>query len=73
MGLRDEAAVDFETVVAGEEGGGGFVVADFGLEGWGVGEGDVGWVGEDDVEAHGNFRGAVRNVEWSGQLVRLEL
>jgi len=41
LGLRDEAAVDFETVVAGEEGGGGFVVADFGLEGWGVGEGDV--------------------------------
>ena len=50
MRLRYEPSIDVEAVVAGEEGGGGFVVADFGLEGWGVGEGDVGWVGEDDVE-----------------------
>jgi len=53
--LGDEAAVDVEAVVAGEEGGVGFVVADLGLQGRGVGEGDVGGVGDDGVE--GGFGG----------------
>ncbi len=50
VGLGDEAAVDFEAGFAGEEGGGGFVVADLGVEGGAVGLGDVGWVADDGVE-----------------------
>ena len=43
-GLGDEAAVDVESGCAGEEGSGGFVVADLGVEGCAVGGGDVGRV-----------------------------
>ena len=50
-GCGDEAAVDFEAVGAGEEGGVGFVGDDFALHGGGVAEGDVGRVGDDGVEA----------------------
>ncbi len=50
MGLGDEAAVDFEAVLAGEERGGGFVVADLGVERVAVGGGDIGWVGDDSVK-----------------------
>ena len=49
-GLRDEAAVDFEAVVAGEEGEGWFVIADFDGEGIAIGGGDVGRIGDDEVE-----------------------
>jgi len=49
VGLRDEAAVDVEAVGAGEERAGGLVVADLGMEGAAVGEGDVGRVGDDRV------------------------
>jgi hypothetical protein len=47
--LRDEAAVDVEAGFASEEGGGGFVIADLGVEGGAVGLGDVGWVADDGV------------------------
>jgi hypothetical protein len=51
-GLGDEAAVDVEAGGAGEEGGVGLVVTDFGVEGRGVGEGNVGRVGDDGIEGH---------------------
>ncbi len=51
--LRDKAAVDFEAVGSGEERGGWFVVADFEGERGRVGEWDVGWVGDEDVEGLG--------------------
>ena len=50
VGLGDEAGVDVEAGGAGEERGGGFVVADLGVEGFAVGGGDVGWVADDGVE-----------------------
>ncbi len=46
-GLRDEAAIDIETVGACEEGGRGFVVAHLGMESRAVGVGDVGRVGDE--------------------------
>jgi hypothetical protein len=46
VGLGDEAAIDFESVGAGEKGGGGFVAADLRVEGGTVGGGDVGRVGD---------------------------
>ena len=49
VGLGDEAAVDVESGCAGEEGDGGFVVADLGVEGRAVGGGDIGRVGDDGV------------------------
>ena len=49
-GLRDEATVDFEAVIAGEEGEGWFVIADFDGEGIAIGGGDVGRIGDDEVE-----------------------
>jgi len=49
VGLGDEAAVDVESGCAGEEGDGGFVVADLGVEGLAVGGGDIGRVGDDCV------------------------
>jgi hypothetical protein len=62
-GLGDEAAVDVEAVGAGEEGGGGFVIADFGGEGWAVVFGDVGRVGDDGVEGGGGEGGGEIGVE----------
>jgi hypothetical protein len=56
-GLGDEAAVDVEAVWAGKEGGGGFVVADFGGKGVAVVFGDVGRVGDDGVEGGGGEGG----------------
>ena len=53
VGLGDEAAVDVEAGFAGEERGGGFVVADLGVEGGAVGLGDVGRVADDGVEGLG--------------------
>jgi hypothetical protein len=50
LGCGDEAAVDVEAVFAGEERGVRLVGDDLGLQGGGVGEGDVGWVRDDDVE-----------------------
>ena len=50
MGCGEEAAVDVETLGAGEEGGVGFVLEDFVGHGGGFVEGDVGRVGDDDVE-----------------------
>src|ERR1019366_7828574 len=49
VGLGDEAAVDVEAGGAGEEGDGGFVVADLGVEGRAVGGGDIGGGGDDCV------------------------
>lgn len=49
-GLRDEALVDGEAELAGEEGVGGFEVAHLRMEGRAVGLGDVGRVREDGVE-----------------------
>ena len=49
VGSGDEAAVDVEAVLTGEEGGVGFVGEDFGLQGGGVGEGYVRGVGDDGV------------------------
>src|SRR5215470_3334806 len=46
----DDAAVDFETVSAGEEGSRRLVFADLGVEVGGLGEGDIGRVGDDGVE-----------------------
>ena len=45
-GLGDEAAIDVEAGGAGEEGQGGFVVADLGVEGVTVGGGNIGRVGD---------------------------
>jgi hypothetical protein len=53
VGFGDEAAVDVEAVGSGEEGGVRLVIADLGLQGWGVGGGDVGWVRDEDVEGQG--------------------
>lgn len=50
VGLGDEAAIDFQSVGAGEERGGGFVIADLRMERVAVRGGDVGWVGDDCVE-----------------------
>ena len=50
MGCGEEAAVDVEALRAGEEGGVGFVLEDFVGHGGGFVEGDVGRVGDDDVE-----------------------
>ena len=49
-GGGDEAAVDGESIGAGEERGVGLEVADFGVERGEVGVGDVGRVGDDEVE-----------------------
>lgn len=49
-GLGDEATVDFEARRAGEEGGGGLVVADLWVEVRGVAVGDVRRVADDGVE-----------------------
>ena len=51
VGLGDEAAVDVHAGFAGVEGEWRLVVANLGVEGFGVGGGDVGWVGDDGVEA----------------------
>ncbi len=59
VGLGNEAAVDFEAGFAGEERGGGFVVADLGVEGGAVGLGDVGRVA-DDWRRRSRLRGRVR-------------
>jgi len=48
--LGNEAAIHFEPVGTGVESGGGFMVADLGVESWAVGGGDVGRVGDDDVK-----------------------
>ena len=53
VGGGDEAAVDVEAMGAGEEGGVGFVVEDLVGHGGGFVEGDVGRVGDDDVEGWG--------------------
>jgi len=50
IGLRDQAAVDVEAGFAGEEGAGGLVIADLGVEGGAVGFGDIRWVADDGVE-----------------------
>ncbi len=50
LGLGDEAAIDIEPGGAREERGGGFVVADLGMEGVAIGGGDVGRVGDYGVE-----------------------
>ena len=49
-GGRDETAVDFEAVVAGEEGEMGFVVADLNGKRREVFGRDVGRIGDDEVE-----------------------
>lgn len=53
LGLGDELAIDVEAGFAGEEGGGGLVVAYLRMEGVAVGFGDVGWVADDGVEGLG--------------------
>ena len=53
FGLRDEAAVDVESGGAGIEGGGGFVVADLGMELGLIRGRDVGRVADDGVEGFG--------------------
>ena len=55
MGGGEEAAVDVETLRAGEEGGVGFVLEDLVGHGGGFVEGDVGGVGDDDVEGRGGL------------------
>jgi hypothetical protein len=55
VGFGDEAAVDVEAVVAGEEGGVGLVVDDLALQGGGVCEGDVGGVRDNCIEALSAF------------------
>ena len=52
VGLRDEAAVDVEAGWAGVQRGFGLVVADLGMQGFAVGGGDVGRVGDDGVPSH---------------------
>ena len=56
-GLRDEAAVDVESVGSGEESGGGFVLANLGVERGSVGERDIGRVADDGVEGLVEFVG----------------
>jgi len=55
VGGGEEAAVDVEALDAGEEGGVGFVLEDLVGHGGGFVEGDVGWVGDDDVEGRGGL------------------
>ena len=50
-GLRDEAAIDIEAVVSGEESQRWLVVADLYGKGVAVDGGDVWWIGDDDLEA----------------------
>src|ERR1039458_6861294 len=47
--LGDEAAIDFEAVRTGKERGGGFEVANLGMQSGAVGGGDVGRIGDDGV------------------------
>lgn len=61
VGLGDEAAVDLQAVGAGEEGGGGFVVADLRVECGTVGRRDVGWVGGNGVPLHRVVRASPAN------------
>jgi hypothetical protein len=55
VGGGKEAAVDVEALDAGEEGGVGFVLEDLVGHGGGFVEGDVGRVGDDDVEGWGGL------------------
>jgi len=50
VGGGDEAAIDVEALGAGEEGGVRFMLEDFVGHGGGFVEGDVGRVGDDDVD-----------------------
>lgn len=50
-GLRDEAAVNIEPFRPGEERGGRFVLAHFGVEGREIDGGNVGWIGDDRIES----------------------
>jgi len=50
VGCGEEAAVDVEALGAGEEGGVGLVLEDLVGHGGGFVEGDVGRIGDDDVE-----------------------
>ena len=59
VGLGDEAAVDVEAGFAGEERGGGLVVADLGVEGGAIGLGDVGRVADNGVEGFRLDRGRI--------------
>lgn len=47
--LGDEAAIDLEAVRTGKERGGGFEVANLGVQSGAVGGGDVGRIGDDGV------------------------
>ena len=49
-GGGNEAAVDVEAIVAGEEGERGFVVADFDGEGVAISAGNVRRIGDDEIE-----------------------
>src|ERR1700677_2632861 len=55
VSVGDEAAVEVETVGAGEEGGCWLVVSDLGVKAGAVAIGDVGRVADDGVEAGGTF------------------
>jgi len=72
MSGRDEAAVDFEAVVAAEEGDVGFVLADFDGDKRAVGVGNVGWVGGDDFESlarDGGEEVALKEADVAGDVV----
>ena len=56
MGRGEEAAIDVEALGAGEEGGVGFVLEDLVRHGGGFIEGDVGGIGDDDVEGWGGLK-----------------
>jgi len=56
VGGGDEAAIDVEALGAGEEGGVRFMLEDFVGHGGGFVEGDVGRVGDDDVEGWGGLQ-----------------
>lgn len=56
-GLRNEASIDVESVVTGEQREGWFVIANFDGEGVAVCGGNVGWVGDDQVEGFASDRG----------------
>ena len=72
MSGGNETAIDFEAVVASEEGDVGFVVANFYGDEGAVGIGNVRRVGDDDFEVlagHGREEIAVQEADLLGQVV----
>ncbi len=76
VGCGDEAAVNLKAVIAGEEGEGWLVVSDFYGERGAVCGGDVGWVGDDEVELLASYGGeeiALKEADAVGDVIELRV